>query len=111
MPVPEELLRQARIGLPVFLTTELWDTFVVPPATASREETSTMRVRRILAVLRDVLAQVPAGREAARFSFQVKNRPLFWDTVHAWVAVHVEQPEGLPALVVGLEKLDEPGAL
>lgn len=100
-----------KFALPVFITTELWDRFVVPPATASREENSTMRVRRILAVLREILAQVPAGREAARFSFQVKNRPLFWDTVHAWVAVHVEQPEGAPALVIGLEKLEEPGAL
>jgi hypothetical protein len=110
VPVPVELLQNLEWSVPVFLTTELWDRFVVAPQTAP-EQSRGARVGLLLLVTRSILAQMQPGRDFAAFSFQVKNRPLHWDTVHAWVAVRVEQPDGLPALVIGLERLDEHGAI
>ena len=106
--VPPEALLQAKILLPVYLTPDLWDAFIEPPPTAVEQQRGA-RMALLLLVLRAVLGGVPPGREHAAFSFQVKNRPLHWDTLHAWVAVRVEQPDGLPALVVGLERLETAG--
>jgi len=106
--VPEMVLRDAGFELPVFVTAELWDRFVVAPPT-SPEQRRGARMALLLLVTRAMLAQVPPGRDFAAFSFQVKNRPLHWDTVHAWVAAQVEQPDGLPVIVIGFDRLDESG--
>ena len=102
------VLRDAGFDLPVFVTSDLWDHFVIAPPT-SPEQRRGARLALLLLVTRSVLAQVTSERDFAAFSFQVKNRPLHWDTVHAWLAVQVEQPDGLPAIVIGFDRLDESG--